>query len=117
MNLFKKVQGFFNRIILRFKKQSISVISASISADGSLIDIRYFLTRPDKVNKDENILLIEESTNLNLEVARATKNGMQNNRRNYNGMLLFNNKNNHVRHGSMVTLVFSGIKVEHIEIN
>lgn len=117
MNLIKRIKAYLRRFIFKFKKQSISVISASISADGSLIDIRYNISKSDKINNNEKVFLIDEGTNSNLPAVSAAKNGLKRTNHNLKGMLLFNNKGFRVQPGSFVTLVFGNIKIEHIKID
>jgi hypothetical protein len=106
-------------ITCRFKKEEIHIDRAQLSGDGSFIDIRYHLSRPDKVQGVFEVFLMEEETGKRFELMRLAKFGtIQTKHNKYQniGMLLFHNYNNVVRPDSMVTLVFGKLRAKHIKV-
>lgn len=114
--LFTGIKRLYSYIAMKFKKQSLKILSASLSADGSLINISYHVARPDKIKRDLKISLIEEESQLQLEMARASKNAIIKSYNNSDGILLFHNKNNKIKYGSCVTLLYGNLKAEHIKV-
>jgi hypothetical protein len=103
----------------RFKKEKIYIKSAQLSGDGSFIDIRYELTRPDLVNRTEKILLIDEQTKKEFYLMQIQRYGLvktNHNKYQKSGILLFRNNDNLIKSESTVTLIFGKLKVKNIKI-
>ena len=116
MKLSSKHLGLYSKLVLKLKKQELIIDRASLSADSSIIDIRFHLTRPDKTEINPAIYLIDEESLISLETTRATRNSRMQISQKSNGILLFYNKNKIIKHGSLVTLVYGYLRVEHIVI-
>lgn len=103
----------------RFRKTNIHVNQALLSGSGSFVDIRYWLSRPDQVKGSVPIYLIHEETSERFELMRLAKLGpVKTRHKKYQlaGILLFRNRNNTIKSGSKVTLIFGPLKATHIEV-
>lgn len=119
MNFKKWLLKIWNIITYRLKKEEIYINRAQLSGDGSFIDIRYHLSRPDKAQGIFEVFLMEEETGKRFELMRFAKFGpiqTKHNKYQNTGVLLFHNHDNVVRPDSMVTLVFGKLLAEHIKI-
>lgn len=103
----------------RFRRPKIFVTQAHLSGDGSFVDIRYGLSRPDKAQGRFPVYLIDESTGQRFELMRLPKFGMIKTRHNKfrpSGILLFRNRNNILKPGSIVTLTFGPLEAKNIKV-
>lgn len=119
-----KILEFFMRLwylaTYRFRKSKISIIKASLSGDGSFIDIRYWFLRPDKAQGKLPVYLIEEDSGERFQLMRLTKYGLiqtKHNRHQHMGVLLFYNHGNKIKPGSKVNLIYSPYNIKHIEVS
>lgn len=106
-------------ISYRFIKPKLRVDRAILSGDGSFIDIRYWLSRPDKVQGRMAVYLIEEATGEKFELMRFSKFGpirTRHSKYKTTGILLFRNRNYKIRAGTNVTLVFGPLHAKNIEV-
>jgi hypothetical protein len=103
----------------RFKRPKLTVLNASFSADDSVIDIRYWLSRPDKIDPKTRPYLIN-AQNQKLGLMYFPKFGvMQSKIRKHTntGILLFYNKNKTINiDNNRVTLCWDGLKAENIVV-
>lgn len=107
-------------LTFKLRKVRISIISAQLSGDGSLIDIRYRLSRPDKLRKNYNVYLLDETTKEQLYPANFVKFGTirtKHDKHTTNGVVLFHNRNNIIKAGSKVILVFDFLLSEQAEVS
>ena len=107
------------KLTYRLRKPSIMITAAMLSGDGGFVDIRYYLTRPDKAQGKFDIFLTNEETQQRLYLARLSKYGVirtHHNKYRFDGILLFRNRQYIVKSGGKVTLHFGDLKVAGIEI-
>ncbi len=104
----------------KLRKARITIRSAQLSGDGSLVDIRYWLSRPDKLQENFNAYLIDEATKQRLYPAYFTKFGTiktKHGKHKTNGVVLFYNRDNIIKAGSKVILVFDSHLSEQAEVS
>lgn len=104
-----RINRLWFMLTLKFRKTRIVITSARLSGDGSFVDIRYWLSRPDKLMGNINVYLLDEATKEKLYTANIAKYGRIRTRHGKytaNGVILFYNRDNIVKKGSKVTLVF-----------
>jgi hypothetical protein len=104
----------------KFRKSKISIVKATLSDDGSFIDIRYWLSRPDKADGRLSILLTDAKTGDRFKLMRLTKFGViqtKHNKYQHMGVLLFYNMGNKIKPGSKVHLFYSPFNVKNIEVS
>ena len=90
-----------------------------MSGDGSFIDVRYGLKRPDKVKGSESIYLIEEQTGKRFYLMRLPRYGSIQTKHckyQHSGILLFRNSESMIKSKSKVTLVFGELEVKNINV-
>lgn len=119
MNLFKKIIKLFYLLIYRFQKPKIFVYEALLSGNGSFVDIRYWLSRPDQVNFKASIYLIYDETGEKLNLMKIAKFGAIRTRHNKlknTGVLLFYNRNGLIKHGSKVTIHLDKLIATSVEV-
>lgn len=107
-------------LTFKFRKARISIISSRLSGDGSLIDIRYWLSRPDKLRKNFNVYLLDETTKEKLYPANFVKFGTirtKHGKNTPNGVVLFYNRDNIIKAGSKVILIFDPSLSKQAEIS
>src|SRR5689334_8234676 len=107
-------------ITYRFRKSKISIVKATLSGDGSFIDIRYWLSRPDKADGRLPVLLTDAKTGDRFQLMRLTKFGViqtKHNKYQHIGVLLFYNRGNKIKPGSKVHLFYSPFNVKNIEVS
>mgnify|MGYP000939581470 FL=1 len=117
MKLIKWLIKVWYLITYRFKREKLYIIKAQLSGDGSFIDIRYSLTRPDRIKSKEHIYLIEEKSGKKFYLMRLPRYGpikTKHNKFQHTGILLFRNIENKIKSGSNFTLVFGKFKVKGI---
>ncbi|WP_203364224.1 hypothetical protein [Bacillus sp. REN10] len=105
--------------IIRLRRRKLEVTAAFLSGNGSFVDVRYRLTRPDKAEGRSHIFLIDEASGEVLPLMVLPKQGAvrtkhKNDQR--TGVLLFRNQKHFIKSGSKVTLVFGQFVVKNIEI-
>jgi len=106
-------------ITYRFRRARVKVTQARLSGDGSFIDIRYLLSRPDQAQGVFPVYLIDKSTGERLELMRLAKFGAirtKHNKYTNNGVLLFYNRQNIIKSRSRTTLYFGSLVVNDIEV-
>jgi len=118
-----KILNFIKRIwsllCYCFRKNKIVVTRAALSGNGSFIDIRYWLSRPDRINPQTKIYLVHPETGTRLGVMKFPKFGPVNTKHTAleeNGVVLFRNSNNLITSGSQVSIILGKLKVDHIKI-
>lgn len=114
MKAVKRISNLWYRATYRFTRPTIKVLKASFSGDGSFVDVRYWLSRPDLLNSKITPYLIT-AQNQRLELMHLSKFGAikSRNRKHTNtGILLFYNKDMVVVKGDRVMLYWGELKVE-----
>ncbi|MFZ5969645.1 MAG: hypothetical protein ACOYVK_20995 [Bacillota bacterium] len=124
MKIFSKVKNWLSNkwftLIYPFKKPKLKVIQLQLSGDGRFIDVRYWLSRPDKMKKTTEIYLIDEESGIKCSLVKIPKYGYVRTRHRYKrsmGILLFHNLDNTIRYGSKVTLFLGPFRLEHMEVS
>lgn len=118
MNIKKNISQLWYMVIYRFIRPMLKVTRASFSGDEMFIDIRYWLSRPDKINPKILPYLVT-AQNHKIDLMHLSKFGLIKSkiRKHTNtGILLFYNKNKTVRIGDSVTLFWDGLKAENIVV-
>ncbi len=113
------VKGLLYRLFYRLRKPEIGVYEARLSGDGNLIDVRYWLSRPDQLNPDCNIFLTHEETGETIHILKIPKFGViktMHAKRQYAGNLLLYNRNGLVKPGSTVALHFDNMSATGIVV-
>lgn len=103
----------------RFKREKLYIIKAQLSGEGSFIDIRYRITKPDWVKSREHIYLVDEKSEKKFYLMKLPRYGAiqtKHRRYQYTGILLFRNFENTIKSGSKITLVFGKLEVKDIII-
>lgn len=116
MRMKKILNNLWYRIIFRFVRPKIIITEASFSGDGMFVDIRYWLSRPDKMNSKAIPYLIT-SDHQKLGLMYFSRVGVMKSkmRKHTNtGILLFYNKNKVMSIGDSVTLYWDGLQSEDI---
>ncbi len=121
------MQNFFGLlkriwILLRYclRRNRIVITQAVLSGKGSFVDIRYWLSRPDKINPQAKIYLLDQETGAHLLVMKLARIGpLQTNHAllAQTGSALFRNRNDLISSGSKVCLVLGDLKSDYIEVN
>lgn len=115
-NWLKKIWYLF---IYRFKKLDLDVLQARLTGDTSFIDIRYIISRPDKLKQNIPIYLIDESNGQRIHLMKLSRYGTiktKHTKYQSKGVLLFINRNNIIKPHSKVTLVYGDINKHNIEV-
>lgn len=110
----KILKNRWHKIIYRFVRPKIIITKATMSGDGMFIDIRYWLSRPDKINIKTSPYLLT-SDNKKIGLMYIAKFGVMKSkiRKHTNtGILLFYNKKKDVSIGDKVTLYWDGLQAE-----
>lgn len=103
-----------------FLKDRIVITRAVLSGNGNFVDIRYWLSRPDKTNPQAKIYLIDKETGAHLEVIKLARIGpLKTNHAMLakTGTALFRNRNDLVSPGSKVSLVLGSLRTDNIEVS
>lgn len=119
MKLFKKIKRLMYFFIYKLKKPIINVYEATLSGNGSFVDIRYWLSRPNMINPKGTVYLIDEETGGKLYLMRIAKFGTirtQHNKHQATGVLLFNNQNGLIKAGSRVSVHLDTLVAANVEI-
>jgi hypothetical protein len=107
-------------IIFKFRKPKIEVYSANFSGNNSLIDIRYWISRPDKINPKGPVYLIHNDSGKQLSLIRIAKFGPihthHNNRYKNTGIMLFYNRDSLVKPGNIITVYLDNLVAGNIEV-
>lgn len=115
MKLIKLILKAWYLITYGFRREKLYILKAQLSGDGSFIDIRYRLTRPDRIRTQGQVYLIDEESGKKYYLMRLPKYGTIQTRHNkfqHTGILLFRNIDNEVKSGSNFTLVFGKFEVK-----
>jgi hypothetical protein len=102
----------------RFVRPKIQITKANFSGDENFIDIRYWLSRPDKIDPKSKPYLLTAS-NQKLVLMHFTKFGVIKSkmRKHTNtGIILFYNRHHIVSKGDHVQLYWNGMAVKDIEL-
>lgn len=114
----KYLQKLYYRMTYHFVRPKMIVLQATFSGDESFIDIRYWLSRPDKINpKTSPYLLTGENKKLGLlHISKfgAVKTNIR--KHTNSGIVLFYNRDHAVNKGDKITLYWDGFKIENIEV-
>lgn len=116
-NWFRKI---WHLISYRFKKSKIHINKAVLSGNNNFIDIRYTLSRPDKMKKNISIYLIDETSGNKLNLMKLARFGSiytTHNKYQNSGMLLFRNSENLITPNSKVTLIYGDLQKKDITIS
>lgn len=108
----------FYLITYHFVRPKLIVLQANFSGDESFIDIRYWLSRPDKINHKITPYLLT-TNNQRLGLMHLSKFGAvrsQLRKHTNNGIILFYNKDHAVRKGDKIALYWDGFKADDIEV-
>lgn len=119
MKIYVWLHKMWHLITYRFRKSKIHVNRALISGDGSFIDVRYWLSRPDKVQGRFPVYLLDEASGQRFELMRLAKYGAIKTKHSIYqsaGILLFRNRNCKIRPGDKVTLIYGPLQAKHIEV-
>lgn len=106
-------------VIYRFRQPKIQITKAQLSGNNNFIDIRYRLSRPDKIKGITPICMKEGETGQILHLMNLPKFGAvrtKHSKYQTSGILLFRNQNNIIKLGSKVTIMYGSLKVNNIEI-
>lgn len=120
LSIYSWLLKIFYAITLKFRRSKIDIYRSVLSGNGSFIDIRYQLTRPDKFKGTFPIYLINEKTNERLYLMRLAKFGtVKTKHQKYqtSGILLFRNNDYLIKAGDTVTLIFGNLYKQNIRIN
>lgn len=113
------MQKLWYLLTFKLRKARVLITSARISGNSSLIDIRYWLSRPDKLPKNYNVYLVDGATKLRIFPANFVKFGTiktKHCRNTNNGTVLFYNRNHTIKAGSKVTLIIDSFASEPAEV-
>jgi hypothetical protein len=114
----KSVSKLWYRITYRFIKPRLVITQASFSGDESFIDIRYWLSRPDKLNFKISPYLLT-ACNQKIGLMHFSKFGViktKMHKHTNTGIILFYNMNHSVSKGDIVTMYWDSFKIDHIEV-
>lgn len=114
---FKKwISNCWYLLSYHFIRPKLIVKQASFSGDGSFIDIRFWLSRPDKIAlKTHPYLLTAQNQKLVLlNIAKFGRIQTKLRKHTNAGMLLFYNTNHTVSSGDYFTLCWDNLKAENI---
>jgi hypothetical protein len=120
MNIILKMKLFFAHHFYWLRKPQIRVYEASLSGNGSFIDIRYWISRPDKVNPKGSIFIVHDGSKAKLYLMQIARFGAIRTRHSKfrnTGNLLFYNRNGLVTHGSKISLQFDNLVATDIFID
>ena len=119
MKLITRIKKFIYIIVSKFRKPKIEVYQALFSGNGSFIDIRYWLSRPDMVNPKGNIYIVHDESGEKLFLMKIAKFGAirtVHNKYKNSGILLIYNRNGLVKRGSMITLHLDNLTALGVEV-
>jgi hypothetical protein len=111
--------NLFYKLTYKFRNARIVVNQVKLSGDNSFVDIRYWLSRPDKVQGNSQIYLVDEASKQKLELMNLPKFGSlcsKHSKYQSLGILLFYNKNNVINHDSQITLHFGCLIAKNIKV-
>lgn len=114
MKIIKLIYKLWYLLTYRFVRQKLTVLQSSFSGDNSFVDIRYWLSRPDKITPKTRPYLLT-AQNQKLGLMSFSKFGMMQTklRKHTNtGIFIFYNKNKAISRGDNVTLCWDSLKVE-----
>jgi hypothetical protein len=120
MSIILRIKQFFHLHFYWLRKPEIRIYEASLSGNGSFIDIRYWLSRPDKIDPKGSIFAVHEDTGDKLYLMKIARFGTirtHHSKLNSSGNLLLFNRNGLVKHGSKLTLRFDDLIAKDIVIN
>ena len=106
-------------ITCRFRKSEIRIIKAVLSGDGSFVDIRYWLSRPELFTGNIPVSMVCEQTGQRFELMRLPKFGMvrtKHEKRLSTGILLFYNRDRKLCSGSCITLFFGSLCAKNVKV-
>lgn len=112
------IRNLWYMVTYRFVRPRIVVTRASFSGDRVFIDIRYWISRPDKINPKISPYLVT-ARNQKLELMHFSKFGVMKSKikkHTNTGILLFYNKSNSVKLGESVTLYWDGLVFKNIDV-
>ena len=109
-------------VMLRYclRRNRIMITQAVLSGNGNFVDIRYWISRPDKINPQTKIYLVEKETGAHLEVMKLAKIGPLKTNHTLlanTGTALFRNRNDLIRSGSKVSLVLGSLRSDNIQVS
>ena len=113
------IYGKWYFLTRKLRKAKVLITSARLSGDRSLIDIRYWLSRPDRLQKNYPLYLLDDATKERLYPANFVKFGTigtKHGRNTTNGVVLFYNRNNLIKPGSKVVLTVDSLLSEPVEV-
>lgn len=119
MKVVRNLLKLWYLLTYRFRKSRITVQQALLSGDNSFIDIRYGLSRPDKINPKSKPYIINEKTQDHLNLLHLAKFGaIQTKLRKgtYTGIMLFYNKDTSIKKGDLITLWWDTLNTSTIEV-
>ncbi len=107
MGLLKKIKDIVRLCMYGLRKPRLIINEALLSGDGSFVDVRYWISRPDKLNPRGAVYLVDERSGKRLYLMSIAKFGTirtRHSKRKTTGVLLFYNKDKIVASGAMVSL-------------
>jgi hypothetical protein len=113
IRLMDKYLRILNKLSFYFRKSRIHVSRAMLSNCNSSIDVRYWLTRPDKVKDSIPIYIVKKDTGEKFFLEKIIKYGETKTRHKvYNSMgaLVFTNSNHALKSGEKVILCYGNLK-------
>jgi hypothetical protein len=119
MRIKHRINRLWFMLTSKFRRTRIVITSARLSGDGSFVDIRYWLSRPDKLMRNSDVYLLDAATKEKFYTANIRKCGKIRTRHGKytaNGVILFYNRDNIVKKGSKVILAFGSYMSEHAEV-
>jgi len=119
LKILYQIKRIWSLLYCCFRKNKIVITRAVRSGNGSFIDVRYWLSRPDKINPQAKIYLVHPETGIRLGVMNLAKIGplkTNHTERAEPGVVLFRNSNNLIKSGSQVSFILGELKVDHILI-
>ena len=119
MGLFENIKNRLLIFLYKFRKPMIHVYRAGLSGNGSFVDIRYWLSRPEIVNPNGAAYLVDNETGTKLHLMKIAKFGtirIRHSKRKTTGILLFRNQDGLIKQGSMVSVCLDTLVVNNIEI-
>lgn len=119
MKLLIEIKNLLYFLKNKYQKSKVHIYEASLIGNGSIVDIRYWLTRPDKVIHNGNIYLVDEETGVKIFLIRISKYGVMRTRHNNStitGILLFYNQNRIVKPGSKISVCLDNLTATNVDV-
>jgi hypothetical protein len=119
LKILYQIKRIWSLLYCCFRKNKIVITRSVLSGNGSFIDVRYWLSRPDRINPQTKIYLVHPETGTRLGVMNLAKIGPVKTKHTElaeTGVVLFRNSNKLITSGSQVSIILGKLKVDNIEI-